>query len=127
MKLPTDRVFGLSFSVVFLVIATIGFVVFDRRVVWALAVSATFALLAVLKPGVLMPLNRIWGKVVPKIAFVTNGIVLGLAFLLVVLPFGLVMRALGRDPMRRKIDESASTYWIPARHRDSRDSYKDLF
>jgi hypothetical protein len=31
----------------------------------------------------------------------------------VVTPAGLIMRALGRDPLRLKLDRQAPSYWIP--------------
>ncbi|MBF0130716.1 MAG: hypothetical protein HQL33_12065, partial [Alphaproteobacteria bacterium] len=30
-----------------------------------------------------------------------------------ILPTGLILRALGKDPLRRSFDPGAKTYWIP--------------
>jgi hypothetical protein len=35
-----------------------------------------------------------------------------LIFFLAVTPTALIMRALGKDPMNRKLDSEAETYWI---------------
>ena len=37
---------------------------------------------------------------------------MGLVFFLTVTPTALIMRALGKDPLRRRLDKEATTYWI---------------
>lgn len=41
-----------------------------------------------------------------------NPLVLGFLFFAAVTPMGLAMRALGKDPLRRRFDRAAATYWI---------------
>jgi hypothetical protein len=43
---------------------------------------------------------------------VISNVLLFLVFAWVFTPIGLIMRALGRDPMTRRLDRQASTYWI---------------
>ena len=44
---------------------------------------------------------------------VSNGLLIAF-FYLVITPFGLIMRAFGRDPMKRAWEPSATTYWRDA-------------
>ena len=37
---------------------------------------------------------------------------MGIIFFLVVTPTGILMRLTGRDPLNRRFERSASTYWI---------------
>jgi hypothetical protein len=37
---------------------------------------------------------------------------MGLVFYAVVTPMGVAMRLAGRDPMRRRFDRAADSYWI---------------
>ena len=37
---------------------------------------------------------------------------MSLVFFLTVLPTGIIMRLLGKDLLNRKIDRSATTYWV---------------
>jgi len=46
------------------------------------------------------------------IGFVVSHVVLALVYYLVFTPIGLVMRLIGYDPMRRRFDPEAVTYWI---------------
>ena len=43
---------------------------------------------------------------------IVSPIVLGIMFFLVVTPLGFVMRALGKDLLRLKLERDAKTYWI---------------
>ncbi len=126
-KRPSDRVFGYTFGVVFAMITTVAWFVFDTFAVWAVAVSATFLVLASVVPGVLMPLNRLWSSITPKIAVVTNAIVLSAAYCLVVIPIGLAMRLVRRDALLRTPRPEQASYWIAVKRQSSRDTYRDLF
>lgn len=55
---------------------------------------------------------RGWMVAAYPIGFVVSHLVLAMVFFLVITPIGLVMRLVGRDPMTRKFDRSADSYWI---------------
>lgn len=46
------------------------------------------------------------------IGFVVSHILLGAVYYLLVTPIGLIMRATGYDPMHRRFDPEAPSYWI---------------
>jgi hypothetical protein len=46
------------------------------------------------------------------IGFVVSHVILAVVYYLVFTPIGLLMRLFGYDPMKRKFDPSASTYWV---------------
>ena len=45
------------------------------------------------------------------IGWVVGHVMIGVVFFTVVTPIGLLMRALGRDPLQRKFDASRTSYW----------------
>ncbi|WP_221031921.1 SxtJ family membrane protein [Actomonas aquatica] len=47
------------------------------------------------------------------IGFVLSHVILGLVYYLVLTPIGLIMRALGRDPLERRYDPTQTSYWKP--------------
>ena len=108
----SDRSFGLVFAMVFLVIAV--WPMLDSRALrwWAVVISATFALLAVLYPSVLTLPNRWWTKFGLLLGKVVSPIALGLLFFGVITPLGAVMRLTGKDPLRLKFDRETDSYWI---------------
>ena len=65
--------------------------------------NRTFFLAATLfYPAALKPLNRLWLRFGLLLHKVVNPIVMGFVFFGAVLPTGLIMRALGKDLLRRK-------------------------
>jgi len=46
------------------------------------------------------------------IGFVVSHVILAAVYYLVFTPIGLLMRALGRDPMTRRFDRAAASYWV---------------
>jgi carbamoyltransferase len=46
------------------------------------------------------------------IGWIVSHILMLVAFYLIVTPVGLLMRLFGYDPMQRKLDKSAKSYWI---------------
>lgn len=56
---------------------------------------------------------RTWMFAALPIGWTMSHVILGIVFFLVMAPIGLIMRALGRDPMKRVRDSRATTYWVP--------------
>lgn len=110
---------GTVFAVVSAIIA---YVFRDNFTVLAIAGSAcvVFAGLAFVAPALLRPLNLVWFRFSLLLHRIVNPIILGLMFVLAIVPFGIAMR-IWRDPMRRQRTKG-ETYWIP-REPKSRDTH----
>jgi hypothetical protein len=113
VKIGSDRSFGLVFAAVFVAIAGLPLLRGAPVRWWALALAAIFALAALTAPSLLRPLNRIWFKFGLVLHHIVNPIMMGAIFFIAVTPMALVMRALGRDPLRLKHDPACATYWVP--------------
>lgn len=70
-----------------------------------------------------LPMYLGWIYAAYPIGFVVSHLMLGAVYFLVVTPIGLVMRLLGRDPMERKFDRSAKSYWVRRRGEARSGSY----
>ena len=123
----SDRKFGLVFAALFAIISTVGWYFFDAVLRWAMICSATFLVLTLIVPGVLLPLNRLWGLLAGRIHRVVNFTLLAAFFYLLVLPFGLVMRLFGRDAMERTPVAADSTYWRPVTRHTDETTFSDMF
>ena len=77
-----------------------------------LAAAAVFGALALAWPRALRPLNLAWFKLGLLLHIVVSPLVIGAMFFLTVVPTGLIMRLLGKDPLRLKFDPKADSYWI---------------
>jgi hypothetical protein len=74
--------------------------------------SAVFLILALTCAAVLAPLNRLWFRVGLLLNRIINPLVMGLLFFACVVPIGLLLRLLGKDPLRLRFDPAAPSYWI---------------
>jgi len=123
----SDRAFGLMFAAVFAVLAGVWWLLFDVVVIWAIGVAAAFGGVAILLPWLLLPLNRLWARFAHGLGRVSNFVLLGLFFYLFVLPMGLLLRAVGRDPTNRRPSGEATSYWTPVTRHASPETFPDLF
>ena len=109
----TDRNFGLVMAGFFAIIGL--WPLFQSGTVrgWAMAVAGVFAILAFLRPQALAGLNRAWMAFGNLLNRIVSPLALGVVFVLTVWPVGFLMRLAGKDPLRRRYDPAASSYWIP--------------
>jgi len=55
---------------------------------------------------------RFWIGFSIVIGYFISRVLLSLVFFLVIMPTGLIMRLVGKDPMDRKLEPNAASYWI---------------
>ena len=111
IKLPTNRNFGMVFSIVFLLISLWPLLSQNEIRIWSLAISGIFFILGIFNSKLLLPLNKIWFKFGMFLGNFIAPIVMGLVFFLVVTPTGLIMRLLGKDLLNLK-KNNKNSYWI---------------
>jgi hypothetical protein len=115
VKGSSDRAFGLVFTAFFLIV---GFWPLWRGAAprpWALGLGALFLAVSLINPRLLAPLNRLWLFLGLALHSVVSPLVLGLLYYTTVTPIGLVMRLVGKDPLRLRFDPDAPTYWLERR------------
>ncbi len=80
--------------------------------------AAALAGLALLAPGILRPVQKVWMAGADALGSFNTRVLLGLVYFLAMTPIGLVMRrVVGRDPLDRRLRDRPS-YWIE-RKRDT--------
>jgi len=112
IKVGSERAFGIVFAVVFAVVAAWPLLSGMPPRWWALAVAVVFVSAGYLFPIVLKPLNIVWFKIGMLMYKVVNPLTMAMLYVTTIIPIGLIMRAVGKDPLRLKMDRSASSYWI---------------
>lgn len=112
IKLPSNKKFGYFFTVVFL-ISTIYFLYSELKIAtYIMAVIASlFFVITLINANLLLPLNKLWMKFGLLLGKVISPIILGIIFLGLFTPYGIVMRIFGRDELRLKQIKKKS-YWI---------------
>ena len=104
------RRFGLTVGGAFLALA--GFALWRGRPTTAAVLGALgggLVLAGLVIPTYLGPVERGWMKLAHAISKVTTPIVMGAIYLLVMLPTGVIRRALGGNPMVH--EPQRSSYW----------------
>jgi hypothetical protein len=108
----SNRSFGVVFAVVFGIIGLFPLVHGESPRIWSMAIAGVFLLAALVFPGILAPLNRLWMKLGLLLHKVVSPIVLGFLFFVVITPMGVAMRLLGKDPLRLRGDPESKSHWI---------------
>ena len=111
IKLPTNRNFGIVFSIVFLIIALWPLLKQNDVRLWSLSISGIFFALGLLNSKLLLPLNKIWFKFGMLLGSIIAPIVMGIVFFLVVTPTGLIMKLFRKDLLNLKKNKK-ETYWL---------------
>ena len=106
-KLSNDKtlrefglVFGFGFPLIF------GFLlpfIFSHTLKdWTIFVGLPFLFLAITKPHLLFYPYKIWMKIGNSLAWINSHIILGLIFILIVIPISIIMKIFRYDPLKRK-------------------------
>ena len=112
------RKFGWTVGVAFVLLWAVMAYVFpyllgkgrNLPILWQIGV----ALVAVgtVLPQILKPIYYAWMTLALALGFVMTRVLLTIFFFLVLTPVGLIFRLIGRDPLHRKLDSRAESYWI---------------
>jgi hypothetical protein len=108
----SDRAFGLTIAGVCGLVGAVRLALGHHLAPWWLGAAGIALVIAVFRPAALAPLNRVWLRLGLVLYKVVNPVAMGLVFFTTVVPTGLIMRALGKDPLRLKRDPGAASYWI---------------
>ncbi len=111
IELPSNRKFGFFFSAVFALVA--GYFWFKENTqllsVFGGLLGATL-LTTLIKPGLLMPFNKLWMGLGYVIGRIVSPIVLGIIFFVLMTPMGVIQRLFGRDELRLK-PQTNTSHW----------------
>jgi hypothetical protein len=121
----SEKSFGIVFAVVFLLISLYPLVDNKDVHLWSLIISLIFFLLAYVAPKVLSVPNKLWFKLGMALGAVVAPVVMALVYFSTVVPIGLIMRLMGKDLLRQKLDKNTKSYWIE--RNEPMGSMKDQF
>jgi hypothetical protein len=124
------RVFGVSALVASAVLATVLVLLWGVAFVWAL-VAVALGALVLLTSLLSLPAARavylVLTVVAMPIGFVVSFVLLAAFYFLLLTPVGLFFRAIGRDPLCRRFEREADSYWRPRKPSADADRYFHQF
>ena len=112
VKTGSEKSFGIVFAVLFTALGLWPLIDSGSVRVWALVAAIVFLGAGHFIPAVLRPLNLLWFKLGMALAKIMNPIVMGLLFYLTITPIALLMRLIGKDPLHRRFEPQANSYWV---------------
>ena len=127
IELPSNRKFGLFFSLVFTVAAA--YFYFTGNIVWTyafVAASLIFLLITLIKSDALLPLNKLWMQFGLLLGMIVSKIVLGIIFFGLFMPIATLMRLSGRDELSLQFSKKVS-HWITRSEQIKPESFKNQY
>lgn len=112
VQMGSERSFAFVFAAFFLIVAVWPLLHGGSPRIWALAVAVLLAAVGWFVPRLLRPFNVAWFHLGIWIGKFTTPILMVLVFALAVVPTGMLLSLFGKDPMRRRIDRAAGSYWL---------------
>jgi hypothetical protein len=79
---------------------------------WWLGAAVLLGSVALLRPSLLAPFNRLWTKFGLLLFAVVSPVVLAIVYYGCVTPIGWVVRLTGKDLLRLRYEPNAQSYWI---------------
>ena len=125
VKQGSERNFGIVFSVVFLFFSFYPNFSYEKIRLWSLVVSVLFFLISIFQPSILKSLNFLWFKFGILLGRIISPIIMALVFVFAIIPTGIIIRLMGKDPLQRIFLKNINSYWIP--RKISRQSMKNQF
>ena len=122
------RKFGFTLSCALSILG--GFVLWRKGeaglLLWGIGIAVF--LMGLIKPRSLGAIHKGWMKLAFLMGFFMTHLILALMYYLVFTPVALVMKTLGKDPLRLKHDRNAKSYWIKRPRREfTKESYEKMF
>jgi hypothetical protein len=112
IEVSSTRSFAIVFCSVFTVIGLYPLIRSGEVRVWSLAVAGVFLFFSFFFTSVLQPLNVLWFRFGLLLGRIVNPLVMSIIYTVVILPCGLVVRLLGKDLLRLRLEKNTSSYWV---------------
>ena len=128
LQLPSNRNFGLFFSIIFSIISFYFYLKDNFPIAFLfIFIALIFFIVVFTKPKLLRPLNRMWMKLGTFLGRIVSPLILGLIFFSIFTPVGIIMRLLSRDELLLRFKNKKS-YWQNPLTKDSLEkNFKNQF
>ncbi|MCI5223147.1 MAG: sxtJ [Candidatus Electrothrix sp. AR4] len=79
---------------------------------WPWILAFLLVVISLTVPKILGPVNKAWLFIGHILGYINTRIILGIIFILIFTPTALLLKLLGKDPMRRSLDAQRNSYRI---------------
>jgi Saxitoxin biosynthesis operon protein SxtJ len=107
------RKFGITVSIPLLLIGSYLWWKDSGASLYLLSAGGALLVLGLLAPSTLKYVEIAWMKFAAVMSFIMTRVILTIAFVFVITPFGILLRLMGKDLLELKIDKTRASYWSP--------------
>ena len=123
-----QRAFGLVMAAAIVVVTLVHWLIRGDLATWPFYVSGAFFVLSLAAPAALKPVFVVWMKFAEVLNWIMTRLLLGIVFFLMITPMRLLMRIFSDDPLKRRFEPEAASYWEePDEQPDDPARYENMF
>ncbi|MBN4054630.1 hypothetical protein JYT87_02865 [Nitrospira defluvii] len=111
-KPGSEKSFGYVFTAIFAIVAFYPTLFEGELRVWSLLISIVLLAITLIKPALYKKPNYWWFRFGMLLGGIIAPIVMGVVYIVTIIPTGIIAKLLGKDLLRIKLDRQAPTYWI---------------
>ena len=127
LKLPTNRNFGIFFSIIFFLTASyLIYIEFYIASYILFFISIIFFIISLIFPKILLPINKLWMYFGYYLGKIVSPIILGIIFFGLFTPYAIFMKIIKRDELKIKKNKRIS-YWMKRPSDSSQINFKRQF
>jgi hypothetical protein len=124
IQLRSNKLFGIVFGIIFLIISLWPLKSSGDIIIWSLIISLIFFILGFLNSEILTPLHYLWLKLGFFLSKIVSPVIMFIIFFGLVSPIGIFMRLIGKDLVNLK-KKPLDSYWI--NRKPAKQNMKDQF
>ena len=106
-----QRAFGLVMSAAIVIVTLIHWLIRGDLATWPFYLSGAFLVLGLAAPAALKPVFVVWMKFALVLNWIMTRLLLSIVFYLMITPTRVLMRIFSDDPLKRRFEPDAETYW----------------
>ncbi len=126
LELPSNKKFGFSFVFIFGSIALYIYMIGSTAWIYLFLTSLAFLFISIINAEIFLPLNKFWMNLGLILGIVISPIILGIIFFFIFTPTAILMRLIGRDELKIKINQKSS-HWIIRDNPNQSEPFKNQF
>ena len=113
IKLPSNKSFGLTFSIIFFIFFLINIFYFYslQNSILLLSFSLFLLVISLYKPNIFYLPNKLWMNFGFVLFKITNPFILLIVYVVSIIPIGLIMKLFRYNPLKIK-SKKRKTFWI---------------
>ena len=125
-NIKKDRSFGLIVGIFLVGYSAYGYLVHQILIPWSTATGFFITMTAIFIPRVIHPFRKAMEFAGHWMGIINTYILLTLIYILLFIPVSLIYKMTGKDVLKLRRDNIASTYWIVKTHQE-KSSMKNQF